>query len=374
MAYGQDVLASTLVDLLPKYEELFTKAHPLLEKISKGGKVQKSTLKSHKREFTIVNNGPGDVQGIKFGSESLSSVRRNLGVRGGEHGFRAIYHFDVPDKDLAECGGEQDYARIIENYPNLAVADFQERFSRQVARGSASSGSDASGTGMDGFTTLNGQQSYSPQGTARTGIFQAAAPTAQTNTVHDIPMAAAASSPTPGWYHQYSHINAFSIDGLKTLRTAINRANMEGRTLEGGGVDLLLSDEGTFQNYLEAMDDKVIVINELNNPASKYIKRDGAKFGNADFYWDPAIDLTDTTSFSSATTTQLGVLYGLATAFWEFFTLAGNSQRASKGNWSAMPPVLLPDQDAWQYRIILHGNLMCRNLRHQVFVTGGAQT
>jgi hypothetical protein len=375
MSYSVDVLNSTLVDLLPRYEELFIRHHPLLAYILKGSKVEKSKLKSAYREFTVVTGGPGQGTGLPTGNETLSSSRRNVGLRGREYGYRYIYHFAVPGKDLAEASGEQDYARIIDNYPSLAVADAKEIFARQTMRGSASSGSDDAGTEASGFLTLNGDQTYNPQGLgARTGIFQYAAPASQTATVHDLPMQGAASSPTTGWYHQYGHIGSFSLEGLKTMRTLATRANQQGETLEGGGIDLLLGDEGSFQNYIEAMDDKVIEVDKINNPAAKFINRQGVKFGTADFYWEPEIDITDTTSFSSANP-QDGVIYGLNCSKWELFNVGNNSDKATKGNWDMVTPTApLPDQDAWQWRLIAYLNFCCHSLRNQFCMTGGANT
>ncbi len=371
--YSVDILNSTLVDLLPKYEELFVKYHPIIAYILRGAKVEKSQLKGPYREFTVVTGGPGQGTGLPSGNETLASTRRSVGVRGREYAYRWIYHFAVPGKDLAEADGEQDYARLIAAYPDLAMADAREIYARQTMRGSASSGSDTSGSSAAGFLTLNGNQTYDPQGLgARTGIFQYS--TSQTATVHDLPMANAGTSPTAGWAHQYGHIGSFSLEGLKTLRTLATRANQQGDSLEGGGIDLCLADEGSFQNYLEAMDDKVIEVDKLNNPAAKYINRAGVKLGTADFYWEPEIDITDTTSFTGANP-RLGVVYGLNTSKWEMFNVGNNSDKASKGNFALQKPTApLPDQDAWQWRLICYLNLACHSLRNQFCMTGGAQT
>src|SRR5688500_6926842 len=115
--FSVDVLNSTLVDLLPRYEELFLKHHPLAAYILKGSKVEKSKLKGPYREFSVVTGGPGQGTGLPTGNETLSSTRRNVGLRVREYAYRYIYHFAVPGKDLAEASGEQHYARIIDDYP-----------------------------------------------------------------------------------------------------------------------------------------------------------------------------------------------------------------------------------------------------------------
>lgn len=369
MAHSVDVLNSSLVHLMPKFEELFLVGHPMTEKLYKGGKIETVNLKSYQLEFTVVTNGPGGGTGIRFGSEALAPVRRNSALRGNEQAYRAIYHFNVPGKDLAEASGEHDFAKLIDQYPAMAMADFRDQFARQLARGASSAGSDESGsTFCDGFTTLNGQQTYNPQGTARQGIFQFSS--TQTNTVHGLPMKDAVASPTTGWGHQYANISNMAADGLKVVRTQKQLCAQQGLTPEGSGVDLMFADQATYQNIVDLYDAQVIVNDKIANPASAYSGRDSIKFDNADLYWEPAIDLTDTSAFSGDALT--GVLYGLNTAYWEWFFIANNSDKATNGNFSASKPIQLPDQDAWQWRITTYCNLYCRSLRHQMLVTGTA--
>lgn len=369
MAYAQDVVYSTLVHLMPKFEELFLVGHPLLEKLYSGGGIERINLKGPTIEFTVITNGPGQVTGIRHGTETLASVRRNSAVRGSEQGFRAIYHFDIPGKDLAEASGEHDFAKLIDNYPAIAMSDFKDQFARQLASGTASAGSDVAGTGCDGFTTLNGSQAYNPQGTARTGIFQFS--TTQTATVHGLPMQNAGSSPTTGWYHQYDDISSFSTNGLRTMRTLKQKAAQQSLQLEGGGVNLMFADQASYQNVVDNYDSQVIVNDKIANPASKFSGRDAIKFDNADLFWEPAIDLSDTTAWSNANA-QGGVIFGLNTAYWRWFFLGHNADKATNGNFSAERPIKVPNQDAWQYRIVTYCNLYCESLRHQMLVTGTA--
>lgn len=369
MAISPDVLATALQDLKPKFEELFLKGHPILAYVVDRG-VEQHKMQGPYREFTVLKGGPGTGTGVRYGSELLRSQRKNQGVRGNEFCYRYIYHFDVPLKDLAEASGKQDLARIIDAYPEISVADARQRFNRQVARGSASSGQDPDGAGASGFTTLNGSQTYDPQGTARTGVFQYS--TTQTATVFGLPMGDAAVSPTPGWKHQYSHISSFSLEGAKTARKLMTRASQEGMTLEGQGINLILSDEDSYHNYIETLDDRIIEIDKSNYKVAEYINREGVKFGNADWWWEPDIDITDTTSFSNANA-QLGVAYMLNTAKWEMLLMQNNSDKAGGALFDIGQPIPIPDQDAIQYRIVTNLNLACNSLRHQALMTGGAQ-
>src|SRR5688572_30383059 len=134
MPFSVDVLNSTLVDLLPDFEELFLLKHPLIAYILKG-KVKKSELTGPYREFTVVTNAPGKMTGLPTGSETISSIRRNSAVRGNEYGYRTVYHWDVPGKDLAETGGKMDLAKVIDNYPKISLEAARQQWCRQTARG-----------------------------------------------------------------------------------------------------------------------------------------------------------------------------------------------------------------------------------------------
>lgn len=370
MAFSPDVLVTALQDLKSKYTELFLKGHPVLSYILDKG-VTRYDMQGPYREFTVVTGGPGSATGLRTGSETLRSQRRNRGVRGNEYCYLYIYHYDVPGKDLDEANGKQDLARLLKAYPELAMGDARQRWSRQFVRGSASSAQDPDGTDADGFVTLNGSQTYNPQGTARTGVFQYS--TTQTATVFGLPMANAASNATTGWAHQYAHINSFALEGAKTARTLMTRASQEGKEISSTSTDLVISDEGSYQNAVDYFDERVIVIDNLSYAPAKYIDREGIKFGKADWYWEPDIDITDTTSFSNANA-QLGVAYMLNTSFWELMIMRNNPEAdATENMFSFGEAVRLPDQYAYQYRIMTYINPYCTSLRHQSLMTGGSQ-
>lgn len=366
MSIHVDVVNSAMLHLLPKYVETFLQGHPFLEKLWDGGKVKKENLKGPYMEFDVVVQGPGKVTAQTYGTESLASTRKTISAKGNEFTNRSIYHFDIPNKDLALAGGENDLAEILENYPEVALADFRQQFSAQVIRAASSSGAIAAGLG--GYTTLNGQQTYAPNGTARTGVFTFS--TTQNATVHGLPMEDAASSPTTGWKHGYADISSMGSNGLKQLRTLKQAASQSGLKLEGGGVDLMLADQASYQNVVDEYDAAVIVNDKIDNPASKFSGRDAIKFDGADLYWEPDIDLTDTTSFSGVALD--GLIYGLSTAFWCWLISSNNQDKTTNGMFELTPPMLSPFQDAWQWRIINHSNIFCKSLRHQFALTGSA--
>ena len=362
-----DVLASTIQDIKPELNEFFTMSHPLLDKIVKGARLAKAG--GAYIEFRVVTGGPGGGVKLTYGDEVIPAQRRQNYTKGLQRASRSVYSFDVPGKDLAEMGSDPAAMNaVIKRYPVNAVDEMNEYLAAQIARGAGSSGAIAGAAFFDGITTLNGLQDYTPDGTAIDGVFMAAAPASQTQTVFNIPMRGASSNPVTGWYHQFGQITSFGAIGRETWRLARDTANQQGSKMMGQ-VDLVLVDPQQYQNYLNDLDEHVETVTVTNDHTPAAI-REGVKFGSADVFAEPAIDLSDTTSFSTAAT-QAGVAYFLNSKAWEGMSLGGSGME-SGGFFDIENYVKVPDQDVWRWQIINHWNIYCTQLRNQAFVVGGA--
>ncbi len=358
MAINPDVLASALQDLAPGYSELFSLWHPLMERVVKKGNMDRATLKGPWREFVVVSAGPGTVTQVLTGSEIIAGGRTQSAQRGDTYAPRLIYAFDVPGKDMAEANGENDLAKIIKRYPELALSDFHERISNQIASGN--------GVGVGGFMTLNGTGAtqYNPQGTARDGIFQNAAPAAQNDTVFNIGKPAAAGG-VAGWYNQYGNISSFATDGRATMRQVYYAASRQG-SKASGPVDLLLGDESSYLNYIDDLDDQVRVMKIDGDKAPKAL-RQGIPFLEADFFLEQSIDTTQFTGTGSN-----GVIYMLKSDTWHSYTLGHDSGMETKGDFAVRGPIRIPEQDMWRYEYVLNMGMYCDQLRANGMVAGGA--
>jgi len=357
MGISPDVLASALNELMPTYSELFVKWHPLLEKILDKGNMDRATLKGPKREFAVVTDGPGTVTEIATGSEIIAGGRSQNAYRGNVIAPRLIYAFDVPGKDLAEANGEMDLARILQHYPELALADFHELISNQLGTGT--------GTGnVGGFATLNGNTTFTPQGETRNGFLQFAAPAAQASTIHGLVQATVS-----GWYNQYQDISSFATNGRSQMRKAYFAASRQGKTL--GAVDLMIGDETSYLNYIEDLDDQVRVVKVEGDKAPAQV-RQGIKFLDADFYLDDSIDVSVAAYTGGGSPAADGVIYGFKTPTWHLFTLGHDAQKESKGDFAVRGPFRIPDQDMWRYEIVLMMGLHTTQLRANFAVTGAA--
>ena len=351
MAISPDVLATALNELMPSYSEMFVKFHPLMEKIMLNGNLSRDSLKGPEREFAVVTDGPGTVTHVNTGSEIIAGGRSQNAHRGKVGAPRLIYAFDVPGKDMAEANGEQDLARILQHYPELALSDFHERISNQLGTGN--------GNGVGGFATLNGNANFTPQGETRQDFFEAAAPAAQTNTCHGLDKAT-----TNGWHNQYEDISSFATNGRSQMRKAYFAASRQGKTM--GPVDLMIGDEASYLNYIDDLDDQVRVVKVEGDKAPPLV-RQGVKFLEADFYLDDSIDVSSA-NFSAPM--QDGVIYGMKTPTWHLFTLGHDAGRETKGDFALRGPFRIPDQDIFRYELVLMMGLHTTQLRANFLVTG----
>ena len=358
MAISPDVVATALNELMPAYSELFVKWHPLLEKVVDSGNMDRSTLKGPKREFAVVTDGPGTVTQIQTGTEIIAGGRSQNAYRGNVVAPRLIYAFDVPGKDLAEANGPMDLARILQHYPELALADFHQLISNQLGTGV--------GTGNVGsFATLNGATTFNPDGTARDGFFEFDTVTQQVGggkTVHGLAKATVA-----GWVNQYGDITSFAVNGKTTMRKTFYAASRQGKTL--GDVNLMLGDEESYLNYIDDLDDQVRVSTIKNDQAPGQV-RQGMKFLTCDFFLDDSIDRTAATY--TGTPAADGVIYGFKTPVWHLFMLGHDSGKETKGDFAVRGPFRIPDQDLFRYEIVLMMGLHTTQLRANFAITGAA--
>lgn len=361
MAINADVLASALQELMPSYSELFVKWHPVLERVLLKGNIEKSVLTGPFREFAVVTDGPGDVTQIITGSEIVNGGRNQNAQRGNTYAPRMIYAFDVPGKDLAEANGEMDLARIIQHYPELALSDFHERIAKQIVQGDA--------TNVGGFVTFNGDQTYNPQGTARQGVFEFAAPASQSDVVFGI-----TKNSGDGWYNQYETIaSSFGTDGRSQMRKLYYAASRQQKTL--GPVDLILGDEGSYLNYIDDLDSQVQIVTDKTTSGDRAPNniRQGVKFLDADFYLEDGLDNLSDASVWTTAAARNGVMYFLNTSTWYAYTLGSNANQETKGDFSIRGPFRIPEQDLFRYEIVLNMGLHTNQLRANGVVTGGAQ-
>lgn len=356
MAFSPDVLVTALQELIPGYSETFTKWHPAFDAIVKKG--QKSTAQGPYLEFALVPSGPGQITPILTGNEVIAGGRTQNSVRANTYAATMIYAYDVPGQDLREANGEMDLVRLIKRYPERAIMDFHERIAQQLVAGN--------GAGAGSFPTFNGNVNYDPKGLgARAGMFEYAAPAAQTQTVFGV-----AKNSIVGWHNQYRDITSFAGNGRAQMRAAYYDASQEMANAEGD-VDLLFGDRGSFDNYLEDLDDQVQIITPTTNAGDRAQSklRQGVKFLGATFYADQYID--PTAAAFAGTPAANGLIYGIHSSTWHLYTMGHDAGMETKGDFAQRGPIRHPTQDMWRYEFVLSMGMYCDNLRCNFAVTGG---
>tara|TARA_R110000765_G_scaffold308200_2_gene401859 strand:+ start:271 stop:1344 length:1074 start_codon:yes stop_codon:yes gene_type:complete len=355
MAISPDVLNDALQSLAPKYQNLFEVWSPAIRKIVENGNIERNRLLGPFKEFRVITDGPGDVTQIIDGGEVYPYTKKDITAKGNTYAPRMVYSFMVPAKDMAEATGPAGVEHLLKQYPEAALMDFHQRIARQLATGD--------GNGVGGFLTLNGAASYSPQGTPRTGAFEFDTVAAQGDEVFGLSKAS-----VTGWENQYEDITSMASDGIKKLRQAYFRANRKGKLL--GPVDVLLADETSYSNYIDLLEDRIVVEDTVKGAMGADDIIQGIKFLNATMYIE---EFLDTSAAAYATTPAAdGVIYGLKSSTWHMYTLGQDSSQETKGDFAIRGPIRLPNQDAFAFEYVLNMGMYCDFLSANFAVTGGA--
>jgi len=370
-----DVLFTALEDYSPVLEETFFVQHPFFNAVFENGNFETISLEGTSKTFGIYTDGPGQINKIVNGSEFINGGRKSIGVKGEEHATRAIYAFDVPNVDLDLANGAQDIVKLLEKYPEAGMMDFQMQVARQLVAG------DASEVGIRGITTLNGGStagglsSYTPETTAKTGLFAWEDKATQAATVHGIVKEGGTGGAT-GWYNQYGDISAFGTDGLRIMRKVLFAARRQGKVQ--GSLDLGFADELSYLNLLDEYQQFVDLPKAIDNDVIDQKARDHILFHTVKLFLeeDIEVDPTDasTTDPYTGTAADDGLIYFINSKTWKFFH-ASHNKYDGKGKpniFRMREPFRHPTQDMMRFEILLHGNLYCNNLRANGAVTGGA--
>jgi hypothetical protein len=356
--FSPDVLVAGLQRVEEAQGSTFDLYHPAFTNvIEANGKPQ--SLPSLYTEFGLVPVSPESITTVLHGTETIKSGRRQGSVKGNSFATRMIYSYDVPAKDLADISEAEDLVGIIKKYPMRAKLGFIEKMVKQFVMGGVAD--------MPGFLTLNGEQTYSPNGASRQGVFEFEAPAAQTDTVFNV-----TKNSIDGWYNQYRHINGYNAQGRKQLRRAFHDCSEQGSNLFGR-VDTLLADRVSYDNYVDELEgflaqDRTAISGDPGPDEEGF--REGVPFfmgGKARIYSEVHIKPAD---FSTANA-QKGVIYGLNTKTWRMYT-KGDNEKTTDGWFAHRNPHRADRQEVFIYETVVHVGMYCFDLRRNFVVTGAA--
>lgn len=359
MPVSNDVLFATVVDLSDYLEVFFYDDHPAWNRVWKKLDQRQSGGEYH--AFDVVTNGPGTAVQVVTGNEAYTYSTRQMLQQGRVYMPEMIYKYAVLGKDMRRLNGKNGVIQLVKKYPELGMQDYQQEVCYQFVAGASNL------SGVGGVTTLNGQTTYSPDGTALAGVLDFQATTAQTDTVFNLPKQAAAGG-VPGWYNQNEQITSFSSHGRRKMMSVYNRCKQRGGRM--GPPDLFLCDTDTFENYYDDLDDQVRYATQFRGQEGKDAV-DGLKFLNADVIPDVAIDDFESTQFSSLN----GLGYFINTKAWKMLRLGGGKEGdfdATAGNFTPRTIGQIPGQDAYGHENVTALQPVCTHLKSQGTVYGSA--
>lgn len=358
MALSQADAVSALDDLMAENTKTFEVPHYFFEAVIDNASMEK--LQGPRATFVVTPTGPGNATSHKGGSETFNGGRRENSVKASAFLGQSSYTVDIPDKEIRRLGGKQDLVKLLKQYPENGDIDFKQKLVRQVFSGNEAE--------MDAHFTMNSQQSYDPEGLgARTGLFEAAAPTAQTGTVFGL-----AKNSVKRWHHQYERIGSFAVDGVSKLRRAHYAAQAALKDKRAKGIKFWAVDALTFYNYVDWMDDRVVVNDKPKTDSSIDDVAPGLSLmgTGSRIYLENGIDLDAFTGDMAD-----GVAYGLDPGTWVFFTAEGEhaGEKLVEGWFGHRKPYWMPDQPVLRCVSMLTFNMYCFNIAKNALVTGGAR-
>lgn len=352
-----DALNVATIHLLPKLEDLFFDDHVFLRKIVENG-VDKRKSGGEYAAFTVVIDGPGNIAKLVTGSEAYSYGRRNITRQARVYIPTHIYAYAVEGEALRHANGETGIANLLELYPEKANLDFRQKAVAQMLTGNGAA------SNIDGLATLNGDATYSPDGSSLNGLLDFAPKASQTDTVQSLAKEAAAGG-TTGWYNQFEEVTSFATNGKRSMRSVYNGCLV--RSAGYGHPTLGLTDSISFNNYYESLDDQVRYATKTSGEEGKDID-EGLMFHKLELFEDPSIDDNSGSFLHGAN----GTMYFLNPKTWFMLTLGGDSAMETKGFFEARGPFKLEGRDAWGFELVASFQLACRMLKANGCLKGTA--
>jgi len=356
-----DAIIESMADLSTDLVLTWTKSMPVLDKLLT--KKHRKRAKGDHIEFVLTPSGPGQANAVRSGTEIINAGRVQDKVRASEYAGYAIYAYDLTNKEVKIAHNADGVADLVKGYGIAAFEHLAFGFAKEFVMGGVE--------GMDVFLTLNGERTYFTEKgqTPRPGVFEFAPAASQSQVLHEV-----AKNSIVGWYHQYDHINSFEDEGIAKIRRLYAETSKEGRMMSGK-VDVLLADTESYNNYLTALDDKLVLTSIIKGDGGPTNVRDGIPFGNsgAMMYDESMIDL----SGFSTPAAQRGVIYMLNTSTWNLFNngdgIPGTELGASRdGLFFARKNVKhLPTQDMARFEYEMNLGMYTTNLRANGVITGG---
>ena len=343
---------------LQQLEERFTTLafpwSPLVEKIISGKQVeQKSAAETPYIEFRVLTDGPGETHQLISGGELYPTALKDVVTKGNIYGTRLIHVYEIPGADMAKAAHPQGCEELIEEYPELALAQFRAELAEQFALGNQN----------NGLLSLCGQNTYAPDGTPRTGLLEANPRATQAATVLGLAKENGGAG-VNGWYHQYGNITSMANNGERVFQQVHGRASRALKDMTGK-VDLMIADETSYYNYLMHRRGPVLETGTPEGMKGWEDDREGAKVLGGTMYIEPYMDPA-----AAEVLAWNGIIYGMKSKTWKLRTWK-EGPTDKQAFFHMRPMQKAQNKDAWIQEILFHGQLFTYALPCQFLVTGG---
>jgi len=302
MAVSVELLNTTLADLKGPLVSAFLQNVPTYRALEKKGRITADggTL----IERPIMSGSPARGTGIFNGDETLDMTRYKKSKKYQVEFHRVVLPINIPKKELLQNKGKLGAIKLIEQYPKVTMDGLAVDMEKYLLTG-ASAGIAIDSSELAGFTTFNGQFTAGIGTGVTNGLLDFAAPASQSDTVQNV-----AKSAADFHFNQYQAITSFATDGISKIRKLYRQcAQYSGKP--NGGPDIIVMDDDTFGNYVDAKLDLVRLTQVPNNTDKGNLVQDVLGVGGV--YASNLINLaTDFTSPANA-----GVGYMINTDFLE---------------------------------------------------------
>ena len=313
-----DLFTQSVTELMPGFNATFGESHPVIKAVLEKNGLE--ALESATKEWTLTPTGPGRFTHMRTGTEPIMGGRVQDSRRAVTEATEYLYTIDVPLREIRLSEKSKfNMAKLIQNYPELAITDILEAVAYQFVMGNHPD--------CGHLPTLNGQQNYTGHVITNQDLIEFAAPASQTGTVFQ-----RARNSIPGWHNQYREVSSFAADGMRQMLGLQQDCSKQGRA-SLGKIDTVLTDGVSFLNFCDVNDSYVIVNDRKGSSEAHMLGDDDVrtsiplKFGGK-LWYEPAIDLTQ---FTAGTKVRQGIQYHLNTGGIEFVTERGDAEMDGKG-------------------------------------------
>lgn len=302
MAVSVELLNTTLADLKGPLVSAFLQNVPTYRALEKKGRITADggTL----IERPIMSGSPARGTGIFNGDETLDMTRYKRSKKYQVEFHRVVLPINIPKKELLQNKGKLGAIKLIEQYPKVTMDGLAVDMEKYLLTG-GSAGIAIDSSELAGFTTFNGQFTAGVGTGVTNGLLDFQAVASQSDTVQNVGKAAADFH-----FNQYQNITSFATDGISKIRKLYRQcAQYSGKP--NGGPDIIVMDDDTFGNYVDAKLDLVRLTQVPQNTDKGNLVQDVLGVGGV--YASNLINLaTDFTSPANA-----GVGYMINTDFLE---------------------------------------------------------